>query len=275
MMHRPLAFARSFAVPITAVLTLVLGSSATLSAINSTPASAVTSGNDCGFGPGSTNHGYSEGLWCGTQLGVLGDWPSSNFYMSSAQYAAGSAMTHEEWEETNASGGQFIEMGLVDTNDSVHGWSNPCGSCTAYQIFWADQSASTYYFHWLANISPGAGTYDYGITSNNNGTDHWTIGLDDVAVGTSVDQVTSTGFASITGMEYLAGAGYVLNPSDYSDTFNQYLQEDVGGTWTTKPWSGWINTAACGSPQPPYYANGYCTNGVSYSNSEWSSNAPA
>lgn len=241
-----------------------------------TQAAAVTTGTECqGQTGGSPDHAWSVGDYCTTiNTGYQSSWPSNDFYLSGPQYAAGGFLTHEIWEVTGTSGGfPFVETGLINAEDGTHDWYNPCGStCTAYQIFWGDESGTgQYYFHWVSNISPGAGTFDYGLVWSGSG-ETWEV-IDDLAVvGYSTVQTSSVASMAQDGQEIYPATG-AISPSDYSATFNQQTEEDILGNWLEENWTGTANGAPCGSGSG-YYSDGYCVNGVSYGASEWSSNVP-
>lgn len=251
-------------------------------------ADAVNSGNVCGEGGGSVTHGYSIGIYCGANnSGIVSSWSDNDFYLANSEYnyvnsgsPDGGFLTHEMWDVTTSG---FVEEGLINADDSDHsppwgsndGSPNPCGTgCTAYQQFWGDgDQYGNYYFHWLSNLSPNSSTsYAYGIVPNGTG-DDWSIGIDFATVGISTNQLSDYGTKALIGMEFFTPDAGELTSSDYSDTFAQTLTENISGTWTAEPFSGWNNTVACGSGSG-YYPNGNCTNGISYSAGEWSSNIP-
>ncbi len=241
--------------------------------VTNSPAGASTTGTICqGQNGGQQAHDWSVGSYCTTiNTGYQGTWASNYFNLDLSQYQAGGLFTHEIWDATGTKNGYpFVETGLINAEDGANHWYNPCGStCIAYQIFWADLSGGGfYYFHWVSNISPGAGTFNYALLWAADGTSHWNVVVDGFIVGTSTVQSSSVAQFAEDGMEVFPATG-PINSNDYSATFDQPTKELILGTWFTEAWSGTANGAPCG-PLP----NGLCSNGVSYGPSEWSSNVP-
>jgi hypothetical protein len=253
-------------------------------AVATAPAVAETSGTVCdGQTGGSTAHSWDVGGYCASlNWGLFGYWTRSDFYLDGSQYANGDHITVEMWEITNPSGPQFVEEGLLNAKDSADGWYNPCGTCVAYQQYWADESGNCsplycqFFFHWLSNISPSSTQDSYELIPadiiGNGGGNDWDIYLNGMYQNMSTVQVDPDAVDAQVGMEVaLPDTG--LNSSDYAATATQQAEEYILGTWAEQPWTGTANGVPCGTGSG-YFPNGECENGVSYYNSEWSTNVP-
>lgn len=199
--------------------------------------------------------------------GIEGSWVRENMYVTG--YTAGHYITSEMWAYTTTSRlYMFVEVGLINAKDSYFGWSNPCGSCTAYQQFWGDEDGTGhYYFHWLANISPSSTSESYSLISAGTSSDHSDVYKDGTLVGTSTDQVSKTAWQVASGADQYK----TFNDSDHATTFN--MSDGVATTyfWTDPGWNySYVSKGCSGTPptNPP------CFNQAIHSNDEFSWNEP-
>ncbi|GAB3873064.1 hypothetical protein ACFQ1S_08245 [Kibdelosporangium lantanae] len=134
-----------------------------------------------------TPHCYSIGqLFRSDFTGIYGHWHSNNMYLTNAEYATGSHINSEMW--LLMPNNTWVEDGIRNGNDP----GNPCG-CTAYEVFWADESTGGGFFrHFIANVTPD-GTDHWYMIQRGSSANRWDVYYDGYLQGTSTVTGSWTG----------------------------------------------------------------------------------
>ena len=169
-------------------------------------------------------HCYSVGLLYRSDFtGIYGEWHSNNMYLSNADYPSGSHINSEMWLSTNTTGSTWVETGIRNGIDP----GDPCG-CTAYEVFWADESSGgNFARHYIANVSPDGTDHSY-IIQRGSSANRWDVYYDGYLQGTS----TVTG--SWTGYRQAVGGEVQVNDlsTAWCDWFEQTSEfRDGAGNW--------------------------------------------
>jgi hypothetical protein len=215
-------------------------------------------------GATTCNHGgHAASVGCTGGSGIQaieGQWHNNNSNLSSAYYNAGDHINNEMWGYTQADLSAWVEEGIRHGVDH----SDPC-NCLAYEAFWAEWANNTEVRHTIVNTTPDGTNHVYEV-QNASGTNQWNVYYDNTLVGTSKYQSSNQMYQHEAGLEYSAP----VDPNGFADTYDNYLQIEVGGTW--KNWSSestWVDYPCGANPA------GYCLNGLEPGLSQYNDNKPA
>ncbi len=241
----------------------LLGAVFAVSGPTASPILAQVGGGACAHGNNVGSNACRNGAYSEVYTGAYASWTSKNMYLDQAHYNEGWHINQEMWFYTRTDENQWVELG--ERNGQAIG-GDPCGTCLAYEVFWADfDSVGAEHAHYIANTTPDGVGHNYEIWGNGDKT--WNVYYDGNYAGMSTNQPSALGYEDEVGSEISCCA----QPWSHSDTFDftSLLTRDQNGSWTSWPYvNTWID-APCGG-----YPQGSCLNGVAPNTSEWLNNKP-
>ena len=247
---------------------------------------------------GSDDHRYSTGMWCdGTAATtILFDTTSVPIYVSDSNDWPGGGPANEQghinneiWIYThNEASDVYMETGI---NNGLNG----SGGIEGYWLWWSDTNGKTHYNHFIAREPMNNGYQGYELWYSSSDGDWYAYStLTGYTYAKSIIQVGVYAWEWTIGMEeYDGDSDYcqpgsnpcspaLIDPDEHTGgTFDNHLQVAPVGVPTQQfhyptgldPVYGAYIDQPCGTGTGRY-ANGYCMNGTSYGNGEWSDNIP-
>lgn len=233
---------------------------------------AGTSGSNlCAHGGNATSSSCVNDYQGDTYTGVLGEWHNNNMYLDTAHYNNGYHINQEIWLYTRTDEGQFVEMGLRN-GQAVGG--DPCGACTAYEVFWADWDSSfNEHPHYIANTTPDGSDHQYAILRRlSDPTTYWDVLYDWTNMGTSTNQNSSTAYEAQVGLEISRASGESVGTWAHADGFddiNLYAYDMNGSPYLWPYRNEYIDQPCSNSDAHGTWPTGSCLYGHAPSASEW------